>query len=188
MGSRKAVGQERIALGDSLLILVDLQERLLPVIAEKESVVENVTRLARFAEIIGMPLLVAKQIKLGEVVPEIRALTQAATAVEKHHFDCLASPAFRDRLEAVERGALILCGIETHICVTQTALHALEDGYRVHVVADATSSRSRGNWEIGIARLGAAGAVITSTEMVIYELLGKAGTDLFRRVLPIVKQ
>jgi len=187
MGSRETVGQERIALGESILVLVDLQERLLPVIAEKEGVVENVRRLARFAEIIGLPLLVAKQIKLGKVIPEIRALTQAATAVEKHHFDCLASPAFRERLGEIHRGVLILCGIETHICVTQTALHALEDGYRVHVVADATSSRSRGNWEIGLARLRDAGAIITSTEMVIYELLGKAGTEAFRRVLPIVK-
>lgn len=176
-----------LAPEESALVVVDMQERLLPVIAEKESVLENVTRLLRFVREIELPILMARQTKLGEIVSEIRDLTLSSAAVEKSHFNCFASSGFREQIEALGRRALLLCGIETHICVTQTALHALEVGYRVHVVADATSSRNRRNWEIGVNRLRSAGAVITSTEMAIYELLDKAGTDLFRRVLPIVK-
>jgi nicotinamidase-related amidase len=101
-------------------------------------------------------------------------------------FDCFESPAFTDRLSQLKRSTLIISGIEAHICVAQTALH-VRSSYSVHVVSDAVSSRSLHNREVALERIRQAGIIVTSAEMVIYELLGKAGTDEFREVLKLMK-
>ena len=171
---------------DSLLVIIDMQERLFPVMADKEKILDNAIRLVKFSRIMGLPVLLTEQQKLGDTIPEIREELTDVEPIEKLEFDCFRSDLFNDKLAQLNRKSLIIAGIEAHICVTQTALHAFSD-YGVHVVSDAVSSRSLHNWEVALRRMEQGGITITSTEMVIYELLEKAGTDTFREVLQLVK-
>jgi isochorismate hydrolase len=171
---------------DSLLVIIDMQERLLPVIAEKERVIENVVKLAKFSHIIGLPVVFTEQQKLGDTVPEIRELLRDIQPIPKLEFDCFGSSAFSRHVRDLNKDAMIITGVEAHVCVAQTALSGLSD-YKVHVVSDAISSRSIHNREVALHRMGQNGVTITSTEMVIYELLEKAGTDTFRETLALVK-
>ncbi len=171
---------------DSLLVIIDMQERLLPVIAEKERIIENVVKLVKFSHIIGLPVVLTEQQKLGETVPEIGELLEDIQPISKLEFDCFGSGAFAKHVSEQNKGALIITGVEAHVCVAQTALSGLSD-YTVHVVSDAISSRSLHNREVALHRMGQNGVTITSTEMVIYELLRKAGTDTFREALALVK-
>jgi nicotinamidase-related amidase len=170
----------------SVLILIDFQERLVPAMAEKERLLENTIRLATITRILGLPVVVTEQQKLGATVAELRAALGETDPVSKVEFNCFGSEVFTERVKALKRNTLVLAGIEAHICVAQTALHAAPY-YRVHVVADAVSSRSPQNRDIALRRMEQAGVVLTSTEMVVYELLGKAGTEEFREVLKLVK-
>jgi len=171
---------------DALLVVIDMQERLLPVIAGKERIVENALRLVKFARLIGLPILLTEQQNLGETASELREKLKDIQPIIKLEFDCFESRAFTDRLGQLKRNTLIIVGIEAHICVAQTALHALSR-YAVHAVSDAVSSRSPHNWEVALQRMRQNGVIVTSTEMVIYELLGRAGTDQFREALKLVK-
>ncbi|HEY3277097.1 MAG TPA: hydrolase [Syntrophorhabdaceae bacterium] len=182
------IQQERnvITRDNSILVIIDVQEKLMPAIAGRETVIANIVRLARFAKIVGIPVLVTEQEKLGPTVTEVREALPEAEPVRKVHFNCLSCHDFTDRLHGTGRKTLVLTGAEAHICVAQTAFQA-GSGYAVHVVADAVSSRVLENKEIALRRMMQEGALITSTEMFIYEILGKAGTDEFKAVLPLVK-
>lgn len=171
---------------DAVLVVIDMQERLFPVMTDKAMLVENVVRLVRFSEILELPVVFTEQEKLGDTLPQIRSLVRRFDAIRKIHFDCFGSERFKKKMKKLNRSTLIFAGIEAHICVVQTALHAA-DNYRVHVAGDAVSSRSPHNREIALQRMMQYGVTVTSTEMVIYELLGKAGTDTFRQVLELVK-
>jgi len=171
---------------DSLLIIIDMQERLVPVMEQKDSLVKNVCTLLKCSNLLGIPLVVTEQQKLGDTIPEIREELGSISPIEKVEFDCFRSGAFRTRLADLGKQALVLAGIEAHICVTQTALHAAPD-YQVHVVSDAVSSRSLENKRVALGRMARAGVILSSTEMAIFELLEKAGTDTFKEVLKLVK-
>ena len=165
---------------------LDIQEKLFPIMREQERLLENALRLARFAEIIGLPVVVTEQKKLGPTLPQIMELLPGTHPIEKTSFDAFRCELFRERIESLGPRTIVLAGIEAHICVTQTALHALPD-LRVHVISDAVASRLPGNRRVGLDRMAAAGATISSTEMFIFELLMEAGTDTFRKVLEIIK-
>lgn len=173
----------------SVLVVVDVQEKLLPFIADKEMVVKNIVKLIKFAKIIGMPIVLTEQYPkgLGSTVKEIRELMADLQPITKLPFSCFGSEEFKESLRRLRASTLIIVGIETHVCVNQTALDALEK-YRVHVISDATSSRTRENWRVGIERMAREGVTISSTEMLIYELLAKAGTEEFKRALELVKR
>jgi nicotinamidase-related amidase len=171
---------------DSILVIVDIQEKLAPAVSERQKVLSNVVRLVKFANIIGLPIIVSEQQKLGPTLQEIKSGLPHYDPVSKLAFDCFAVPEFREKVEKTGRHSLIVTGLETHICVSQTAISGLSQ-YNVHGVSDAMSSRSPHNWEVGVERMRQHGVVITSTEMVIYELLEKAGTDEFKAVLPLIK-
>ena len=171
---------------DSLLVIIDMQERLLPVIAEKERIIENVVKLVKFSHIIGLAVVLTEQQKLGETVPEIRELLKAIQPISKLEFDCFGSSAFAKHVSEQDKDTLIITGVEAHVCVAQTALSGLSD-YTVQVVSDAISSRSLHNRDVALHRMGQNGVTITSTEMVIYELLQKAGTATFKEALALVK-
>ncbi len=175
-----------IARDDSVLVVIDVQERLMPVIANRDRVTENAVRLLKSSEILGLPIILTEQEKLGDTLPEVLEARSSLQPVRKLEFDCFGCEGFVEQLHLIGRRTLILCGVETHICVAQTALHAVSN-YAVDVVSDATSSRTEANWQVGLDRMRQAGVAITSTEMVIYELLKRAGTDEFRAVLPLVK-
>jgi len=173
------------------LIVVDIQEKLLPPIFNNDELVKNSQLLVRLANILKLPTIVTTQyVKgLGPTVPQIASLLGNAQAIDKMQFGCFASNDFRSALKSVpgNRNTLLVCGMEAHICVMQTVLGALNDGYLVHVATDAIGSRVRWNWDIGIDRMRSAGAVISTTEMMIYELLHASGTPQFKEMLPYLK-
>ncbi len=173
------------------LIVIDIQEKLLPPIFQKEQLVRNSQLLIRAAHILKIPTLVSTQYAkgLGAIVPEVASLLPGTEAVDKTLFSCFDSDAFCSLLKRLpgQRSTLLLCGMESHICVTQTALAALRDGYLVHVASDAVSSRTEWNWKIGLDRMRAAGAVISSTEMMIYELMRSSSSAAFKELLPHLK-
>jgi nicotinamidase-related amidase len=173
------------------LVVVDIQEKLLPPIFNKDELVKNCQLLVRVANALEIPVVVTTQYiqGLGAVVPGIASLIGHARSIDKLDFSCFESDDFRSTLKSLpdNRNTLLLCGMEAHICVMQTALGALNDGYLVHVATDAIGSRVRWNWDIGIDRMRAAGAVISTTEMMIYELLRCSGTQQFKEILPYLK-
>jgi nicotinamidase-related amidase len=173
------------------LIVVDIQEKLLPPIWEKERLLRNSQLLIRLAGILKIPAIVSTQYAkgLGSMVPEIASLLPETTPVDKMMFSCFGSDVFCSMLKRLpgQRTTVLLCGMETHICVMQTALAALREGYVVHVASDAVSSRAEWNWRIGLDRMRAAGAVISSAEMMMYELLRSSGSPAFKELLPYLK-
>jgi nicotinamidase-related amidase len=186
----------------SALIVIDIQEKLLPPIFQKEQLVRNSQLLIRLAGVLKMPTLLTTQYSkgLGNTVPEIASLltdTSAGegarptpvTPIEKHIFSCFGSDLFCSTLKRLpgKRNTVVLCGMESHICVAQTALAALRAGYLVHVASDAVSSRTEWNRNIGLERMRSAGAVISSTEMIIYEALKSSNTSEFRTMLQYLK-
>jgi nicotinamidase-related amidase len=126
---------------------------------------------------------------LGNTVPEVAALLPDTPSVDKLMFSCFGSDVFCTLLKRLpgQRTTVLLCGMETHICVMQTALGALREGYLVHVASDAVSSRTELNWRIGLDRMRGAGAILSSTEMMIYELLRSSGAPAFKELLPYLK-
>lgn len=172
---------------ETALVVVDVQERLAPTIFQREEMVREIARLIKFAGVVGMEVIHAEQIKLGATVPELAQLLKGKEPFEKSAFGCFGNPAFEEKAKSFGVKNLILIGIETHVCVMQTALQALARGYRVQVAMDAVSSSTPLKKEVGLHRMSDAGVEITCAESVIFELLGQAGTDEFRQCLPIIK-
>ncbi len=173
------------------LVVIDIQEKLLPPIYQKERLVKNSQLLIRLASILKIPTLATTQYSkgLGATVPDIASLLAETQPIDKQMFSCFGSDSFCSSVKRLpgNRNTLLLCGMESHICVTQTALGALQEGYLVHVASDAVSSRSEWNWKIGLDRMRAAGAVISSTEMMLYELMRSSGSPAFKELLPYLK-
>lgn len=172
------------------LAVIDIQEKLLPPIWEKERMVRNSQLLIRMAQEMKLPVLVSTQYAkgLGPTIPEIASLLPSVNIIDKMEFGCFGNGDYCSAAgKLADRNTLLLCGMETHICVMQTALGALNQGMNVHVAADAVSSRTELSWKLGLGRMQAAGAVISSTEMMLYELMGKSGTATFKEMLKWIK-
>lgn len=172
------------------LAVIDIQEKLLPPIWESARMVRNSQLLIRMALAMNLPILVSTQYAkgLGQTIPEIASLLPDVNLIDKLEFGCFGNGEYCSAVSKLsDRNTLLLCGMETHICVMQTALGALNQGMNVHVAADAVSSRTELNWQLGLNRMQAAGAVIASTEMMLYELMGKSGTATFKEMLKWIK-
>jgi hypothetical protein len=170
--------------------MVDLQERLLPVIEGRDGIVRNSVMLLRLAGALDLPILMTTQYAkgLGPTLPELLADVRGAGPLDKVSFGCFGDEGFRTRLAALGgRDQILLAGVETHICVAQTALGALEAGYVVHVATDAVGSRTEANRRVGLGRMDRAGAILSSTEMAVYELLGRSDSAAFKAMLPHLK-
>ena len=177
----------RVKRGDCVLVVVDVQERLIDTIAEHEPMVQNIKALIKAATVLQLPKLSTEQQKLGDTVSELRPLlTDPPT--QKLCFSCCDSAEFMFKLNSTGRKTVIVCGIETHICVMQTVLDLLTAHRRILVVKDATSSHNLIDRETALHRMESSGAEITTAEAIIYELTEKAGTDDFKRILDIVKE
>jgi len=191
LGSYSEIARQSLEVDRCALIVVDIQEKLLPPIFQKDQLVRNSQLLIRLAGILKIPALMTTQYAkgLGKTVPEVSGLLPDVEPIDKHMFSCFGSDLFCSALKRLpgNRNTVLLCGMESHICVTQTALGALREGYIVHVASDAVSSRTEWNWKIGLERMRAAGAVISSTEMMIYELLRSSGAPAFKELLPHLK-
>lgn len=186
-----------ISRDDFVLVVIDVQERLAAAMERKDHVIKSVSRLARTAAMLGAPLIVTRQYPkgLGSTVPELETVFSGLAAsggvvkeIDKTAFCCAKEADFSQVLAATGRRQVVLAGMETHICVTQTALALLEEGYDVHVAEDACCSRDATHHHVALDRLRFAGVTVTTGESVMYEAVGRAGTDEFRELLGIVKE
>ncbi len=178
-----------LRIEDTLLAVVDVQEKLAGVMHEKQRLVDSLQRLARGARALGLPVLWLEQNpqRLGRTVPEVAAALDGLTPMAKMCFGCCDNPEFCAALEATGRRQVLLAGIEAHICVYQTTIGLLERGYEVHVVSDAVSSRTPENRALALARVREIGGVVTGVEMALYELLRVAEGERFKAILRIIK-
>lgn len=173
----------------SVLVIVDIQGRLATLMYEKDRLFANVVRMVKASRLLDIPILWNEQLpdKLGETVPEIKASLEDLQPLVKRSFSCCDNPAFMTAIEATGRRQVLLTGIETHICVYQSAIQFIERGYEVHLLIDAVSSRLEHNYHLGIQRIKDAGGVLTSVEMCLFEMFKVAEGDRFREMVKIVK-
>lgn len=166
------------------LIVVDLQEKLLPYIHESEQVINNCTWLYNLAQKIQIPTIIAEQYPkgLGRTHNSIRDKSPQSAIIEKVHFSAARDLIFNDKLATLDKKQVILCGIEAHVCVLQTALDLKEMDYSVFVVADAVGSRSKDDKQLALLRMQSNKIQIVSKEMVLFELLEQAGTNIFKEI------
>jgi nicotinamidase-related amidase len=173
----------------SLLLIIDVQAAMRKVMGSWEATVAKVRQLGRAANALGVPVLVTEQYKkgLGPTDPELLQGLQTSLVFQKEHFSACLEPTFLPEVQALRRNRIVVVGMETHVCVLQTALDLIASGFQVHLAADAVASRVDQNREIAIDLLRQAGAVVSSAEIVIFQWARRANTAEFRRILPIVK-
>lgn len=178
-----------IRASESALIVIDMQERLVPAMQAPARTLRNTRLLLTAAQEMDVPVLLTEQYPegLGRTVPEIASAAGDAPVLPKLHFSCMEDAGFARAFRALGRGQAVIAGMEAHICVMQTAASLIEDGVQVFVVSDATASRTAESERACIDRLQAIGAGIVTTEMAVYEWLGRAGTDSFRRLLKVIR-
>jgi nicotinamidase-related amidase len=192
-GSRPAPAHPMaLAREQSALVVIDVQERLFPAMDSdhREEVMRNLKVLAAAAQRLELPTLATEQYPkgLGHTLPEMKAALPAGLEpIEKVAFSCWAVESFRSRLAASGKRQILLGGIEAHVCVLMSALDLLAAGYAVHVVADAVTSRTQANWRLAMDYLRQAGAVVTTTETALFQLLGQADSDAFRELARLIR-
>ena len=178
-------------LESAVLVVVDLQEAFRKPIFEFDKIVARTATVVRAANLLNFPVLVTEQYpqKLGETVPEIKSVLPPGVAiVDKTAFSCCGASVFRDQLKQfARRKQVLLCGIEAHVCMSQTAHDLLADGYQVHVLEDCASSRTPQNREIGLAKMRRSGALPSSSELALFELMVDARHEQFKAVSKLVK-
>jgi nicotinamidase-related amidase len=174
---------------NAALLIIDIQERLANVMKMREPVINNSLHLIELAKLIDIPVIVTEQYPkgIGQTVQEIQHALPQYQPIEKMTFSCCEENNFLQTVQGTRKKQFILAGMETHVCVLQTCLGLLRDGYAVHVVKDAVCSRTKENWETGIAFMREAGAVITSAEIVLFQLLKIAGTGEFKAMMKRIK-
>jgi nicotinamidase-related amidase len=173
----------------AVLVIIDIQGNLAQAMFDKDNLFANTIKLIKGFKVLNLPIIVTEQTpqKLGKTLPSIAAELEGITPIGKESFSCWLDARFREQLEALSRRHVVLLGIESHVCVYQTALDLISNGYTAHLVADAISSRTPENREIGINAMKSAGAHLTSTEMVLFELLRTAADSKAREIFKIVK-
>jgi nicotinamidase-related amidase len=171
------------------LLVIDVQEKLMEVMGQKQRIIDNIIRLLHLSKIFHLPVMLTEQYPkwLGPTLPEIVENLPSYDPISKMHFNCCDVDAFNDQLESQSYKNIIVTGVESHICVFQTCVSILVQGYNVHVPQDAVDSRTDENWRVGLKLMEQAGAIITSTEAVIYQILKEAGTKEFKRMLKIIR-
>lgn len=171
------------------LLIIDVQEKLVNVMHDGESLVKNISILAQAAEILSIPILWCQQYPkaLGATVEQVARHLEKTEPTDKMCFSCCDSQNFMDRLRKLNAEKIIVCGIESHICVYQSAVALASKGYEVQVVADAVSSRTAQNKQIALNRLAARNVDVSSVEMTLFELLGSAEHPCFKQISKLIK-
>jgi len=176
---------------ESLLLVIDLQEKFVPHLKHPKRVMQSAELLLHAASTLGMPVIVTEHHPeaIGPTLPPVAGLITGAEKFRKDIFSCLGDERIKTALTGKPRVKnVLITGCETHICVMQTTLQALELGYNVHVAANGVSSRTEVDWITGLDRMGKAGAVVATAEMMAYELLRRSDTPEFKKMLPVFKQ
>ncbi len=171
------------------LVLIDVQEKLLRVMHDPETIVKNCSILIQIANALNIPVLWCQQYPaaLGPTSPRLTENLTRSLPIDKRSFSCCGSSAFTEQLSSLQVDSAVLCGVETHVCVFQTAMDLLQRGFRVHVIADAVDSRSEHNKQIALNRLAANGIVISSTEMLLFELLRTSEHPQFKALSALIR-
>jgi nicotinamidase-related amidase len=176
-------------IDNTVFVLVDVQGKLAQMAYEKDLLFDNLQRLVKGMQILKIPIIWTEQNpeKMGPTIPELRDLLKPSKPLAKMSFSCLGSEAFKALLEKLRREQVVLAGIETHVCIYQTALELVQKEYHVEVVADAVSSRTAANKAIGLEKIRVCGAHVTSVETLLFRLLRTAEHPAFRDILAVVK-
>ena len=179
----------RIKKENTVAVIIDIQERLFPVMWEKERFLQNCQILLKGLETLNIPMLVTQQYSkgLGETLPEIKNAIPDFNFIEKKDFSCCDEVVFVEKLKATTAKNVIICGIESHVCVLQTAIDLKESGYNPIVVMDCTSSRKKENMKLAMERFRLEGILMTSYESILFELTRSAGTSEFKAISKLVK-
>ncbi len=179
----------RILRENTIGLVIDIQERLVPAMEESEQLVENCSKLIQGLQILGLPLLVTQQYTkgLGETIDEIKSLIPDFQYIEKKDFSCYDEPVFAEKLALSGAKNVIICGIESHVCVLQTAIDLKAAGYNPVVAFDCVSSRSFDNIDLAAERFRYEGIMMTSMESIIFELTRSAGALGFKEISKLVK-
>lgn len=170
------------------LLVIDVQEKLMPVVQDAEQIFANVNRLIKGVSTVNVPIVITEQYPkgLGNTCAEVE-IPEGIHPIEKICFSCMQSANVLEELKARNITSLIVCGVESHICVLKTTLEALEKNIEVHVVADAVSSRTTANKQLALERMRQSGAFIVSTEMILFQLIDEASTDAFKTISRLIK-
>lgn len=186
----KPISDFRPLADDLALVVVDIQDKIAGAMPEKvlAQVVRNTNILLGVAGEFGMPVLVAEQNRraLGSTLPAVR-LAGEHSLVEKMSFSYFGEPAFVQALNSTGRRSVLLCGMEAHVCIYQITLDLLEEGRKVFVAADAVCSRAKLNWKLSLGAMRQAGAAVVPTETIVFQLLGEAGNERFKRMSALMK-
>lgn len=182
---------------NTVLVLIDVQEKLTSVMHERETLIENLVKLVKGAQLLEIPIIWLEQNpdKMGQTIPELCELLDGQTPITKMSFSCCGADGFKEALKASGRKQVLIAGIETHVCVYQTSVELIRAGYAVEVVVDAVSSRRATDKETGLAKIQACGAHsagsgqghITTVETALFELMRTAENPAFRDMLKVVK-
>ena len=176
---------------ESLLIIIDVQEKFRPVLADIDKVISNIVKLVKVFQLLEIPILVCEQYPkgLGETVGEIKNELAGYDYIEKTSFDCFRNEEFSDLLKKKysDKKHLIICGIESHVCVFQSVISALSQGYNVYLAADAAASRKKPDYEIALRRIESEGAKPASTEMLIFQMIADSKHKYFKEISRIVR-
>jgi len=188
--NRKNNTPDRLTLDRSVLVVVDMQERFRDLIHGVDQVLDSTTRLIKFCQQLDVPILVTEHYSrgLGVTVMELRDLFTPLKPLEKIHFSCACNEGFQKALAKTGRDQIILCGIEAHICIYQTAADLIREGKQVAVAIDAVSSCTAANRQIGLERMNELGTQNMGVQMLMFELMHKAGTSDFRNVSGLMKE
>jgi nicotinamidase-related amidase len=178
-----------ISRTDAVFVIIDIQGNLAQAMFDKENIFTNTVKLIKGFKALDLPIMVTEQIpqKLGKTLPQIADEIEGFNPIAKESFSCWDENNFKEKLDLLSRSHVVVSGIETHVCVYQTVLDLIANGYNVHLVADAVSSRTPENRQIGIDAMKRAGTCITSTEMVLFELLRTAADPKAKDFFKIVK-
>lgn len=173
----------------SALLIIDIQEKILAVMNSPEEVVSNTVKLIQGFKVLSVPLFYTEQYPkgLGSTVKEIKSEIEGSEAIEKMSFSCSGAGELFGSLKLRNITQVVVCGVESHVCVQQTVLDLLSNGFQVDVAADAVSSRREKDYRIALERMARSGAEITTTESILFELLNVCGTDEFKKISRIVK-
>lgn len=171
------------------LVVIDIQDKFHDLIYQMDQVIGSTSRMVKFCQELDIPVLVTEHYSkgLGESVQPIKDLFSPHQAIEKIHFSCAGNEDFNQALAATGRDQIILCGIETHVCVYQTACDLMREGKQVIIAVDAVSSCSKANRKLGLKTLRTIGAQNLGVQMVMFEILRKAGTPEFKKVAALLK-
>lgn len=179
----------RILREHSIGLVIDMQERLVPAMEEHEQLVENCRKLIRGMELLKLPFLLTQQYSkgLGETIPEIKEVITDFQYIEKKDFSCMDEPSFVKKLDQSGAQNVIICGIEAHVCVMQTAIDLREAGYNPVVIMDCVSSRAYDNVDLAAERFRHEKIIMTSYESILFELTRSANAPEFKEISKLVK-